>query len=131
MEHFLLGYLYVFFPPKVVYSWYFPMKYWNGLFTHNCWLVHEVLDHNYFTDCLHKSYFSLAQFSTKPKQSGFLIPVAYLLPCQDDFSLSIVLFWFFSLHCFFVLLVCITHLKVSSSSYDFWSNLCAVILSEW
>lgn len=97
MEHFLLGYPYVFFPPKVVYSWYFPMKYWNGLFTHNCWLVHEVLDHTISLTVYTTSISPLLNNPLSQNNQAFWFQLHTCLPARMTslclFAYSLLLFF--------------------------------------
>lgn len=119
--------LYVgFSSPSDISSWYFLMWSLNRLFTHNCWLVHEVLNQHNFADmcsAVHiKSIAFLLNSLLKSKQFNFIISFVHLLPClwcRLFPYLPVLFLWLCFPYCLCVLLVCITHLTVSFGSAVF------------
>lgn len=103
----------------------------NRLFTHNCWLVHEVLNQHNFADrysAVHiKSIAFLLNSLLKPKQSNFMISFAHLPPwlgCLLFLYLPVLFLWLCFLYCLCVAFVNITHLTVGFGSAVFIKFMC-------
>lgn len=136
-EYILLGHLYVgFSSPRVVSSWYFLMWSLNWLFTHNCWLVHEVLNQHNFADrysAVHiKSIALLLNLCWSPNNLTLWFHLHICLPAWDDFSFSICLFSSFD---FVFSTACVWYLFISliwqlALVVLFSSNLCVEIPSR-